>query len=166
MDLVLIVIGVALIIFGLLGCFLPVIPGPPLAFISLVLMQFTQIHPFSSNFIVLWAILVILVTALDYFIPIWGTKFFGGTKYGSWGSTIGLIVGMFAGPFGIIAGPFIGALVGELIGGSNSKTAFKSAIGSFAGFITGTFAKIIVVLIIAFYFFRSSYDLMSTYFLG
>lgn len=159
MDFLLILIGSILIISGILGCFLPVIPGPPLAFGSLVILQFTKLHPFSIYFIFSWAFVVVAVTILDYLIPIWGTKFFGGTKNGSLGSTIGLILGLFAGPIGIIAGPFLGALFGELIGGSDSKTAFKSAIGSFAGFITGTLAKIAVVLVIAFHFFKSSSEL-------
>ena len=118
MDILLIIMGSILIISGLLGCFLPILPGPPLSYFALILLQFTSKKPFTTNELAVLAMATIIVTALDYFVPIWGTKKFGGSKYGVWGSTIGLIAGMFLfPPFGIIIGPFIGALIGELVAG-------------------------------------------------
>ena len=148
--------GSILIISGLLGCFLPILPGPPLSYFALILLQFTSKKPFTTNELAVLAMATIIVTALDYFVPIWGTKKFGGSKYGVWGSTIGLIAGMFLfPPFGIIIGPFIGALIGELVAGKNSQFAFKSAFGSFIGFITGTFLKLITSFVITWYFFKA-----------
>ncbi len=155
MDILLIILGCILIISGLIGCFLPVLPGPPLSYFALILLQFTSKKPFTSNELAILAIATIIVTALDYFVPIWGTKKFGGSKYGVWGSTIGLIAGMFLfPPFGIIIGSFVGALIGELIAGKNSQFAFKSAFGSFIGFLTGTLLKLITTFIITWYFFK------------
>jgi hypothetical protein len=156
MDILLIIMGFILIISGLLGCFLPILPGPPLSYFALILLQFSSKKPFTTNELAVLAIATIIVTVLDYFVPIWGTKKFGGSKYGVWGSTIGLIAGMLLfPPFGIIIGPFIGALIGELIAGKNSQFAFKSAFGSFIGFITGTFLKLITSFVITWYFFKA-----------
>jgi uncharacterized protein YqgC (DUF456 family) len=80
---------------------------------------------------------------LDYVIPAWGTKRYGGTKYGVWGSTIGVFVGMFFGAIGIIVGPLVGAIVGELIGGKGQKEALRAGWGSFVGILCGTVLKLI-----------------------
>ena len=154
MDIVLIVLGVITLIGGIIGCVAPFPPGPPLAYCSLILLQFTKFHPFSITFLVVWAIVVLFVTVLDYYVPIWGTKKFGGTKSGTWGATIGLLVGMFFPPIGILAGPFLGAFVGEILNRQNYRIAFRSAIGAFIGFLTGTFMKLIVCGVMAFYFVK------------
>lgn len=157
MDTFLIVLAVILLIVGIAGCILPFLPGPPLAYGSLLLLQFTSKKPFSEEFLVIWAVVTLAVVLADYYIPIWGTKKFGGTKAGVWGATIGLVIGIFFfPPFGIIIGPFIGALVGELIKNSNdTNKAFRSAFGSFIGFIAGTVMKLGVSIVMGFYFIRA-----------
>lgn len=158
MDTVLIVIAVILLIVGIAGCILPFLPGPPLAYGSLLLLQFTSKKPFSEEFLVIWAVVTLAVVLADYYIPIWGTKKFGGTKSGVWGSTIGLVLGIFFfPPFGIIIGPFLGAFVGELINNQDSKKAFRSAFGSFIGFIAGTVMKLGISLVMGFYFIRAAW---------
>ncbi len=161
MDLLLVVVGLIFILLGIAGCILPVIPGPPLAYVGLLFMHWTKFANFSSNFLILWALVAIAVTVLDYIVPVWGTKKFGGTKYGTWGSMIGLILGLFLGPIGIIAGPFVGALLGELIGGRNSNEAMKAATGSFIGFLLGSGIKLIASGMMAFYFFKKSFAYIS-----
>jgi uncharacterized protein YqgC (DUF456 family) len=146
------VLGGILMVVGLVGCFLPIIPGPPLSYIGLIALQFKEQSPFSTKFLIIWAIVVVAVTALDYVVPAYGTKKFGGTKYGIWGCTIGLIVGLWMGPIGIILGPFLGALIGELIGGKSSDLAFKAALGSFVGFLVGTLLKLITCCVMGWYF--------------
>jgi uncharacterized protein len=146
MDVLWIVLGSIALLIGLAGCFLPVLPGPPLAWGGLLILQLTEKSPFTAQQLLIWALVVVIVTVLDYVVPIYGTKKFGGTKAGTWGSTIGLIAGLFIGPLGIIVGPFVGALVGELIAGNKSEKAFKAAIGSFIGFLTGVVAKLAVVI--------------------
>ncbi|MCG6188336.1 MULTISPECIES: DUF456 domain-containing protein [Maribellus] len=155
MDYVLIGLGVILIISGILGCVLPIIPGPPLSYIGLLLLHFTERYQFSSRFLVIWAIITAVVYALDYIIPAWGTKKFGGSKRGVWGSIIGLVIGLFFfPPFGIIIGPFVGAVVGELTAGKDSGAALKSGFGSFLGFLAGTLLKLITSGMMTWYFFR------------
>ncbi len=144
MDYLLIGFGALLMIAGILGGVLPVIPGPPLSYAGLLLLHFTEAYHFSNRLLIVWAMITVVVTLLDYAIPVWGTKKFGGSRRGVWGSVIGLIVGLFFfPPFGIIAGPFLGAVLGELTAGKDSAAAFRSGFGSFAGFLTGTLLKVI-----------------------
>lgn len=159
MDILLLIIGILLLLIGLAGCILPVIPGPPLSFIALFSLKFTHfVEAYRSEYFnkILWifAGLAILVTILDYIFPIWGTKRFGGSKAGTIGATIGLVIGLFFGPPGIILGPFLGAFIAELATGRDSKASFRSGIGSFIGFITAVGLKLIVSALIAFYFFK------------
>ncbi len=153
MDIILIIIGFVFLVIGIIGCILPGIPGPPLAYVSLIFLEFTSAEPFDADFMMYWAAIVVVVTLLDYFVPIWGTKQFGGTKYGMWGSIIGLIIGIFTGPWGVVIGSFLGAYIGELIGGMRNEKALRAGLGAFLGFVAGTIMKFTVSLIIGFYFF-------------
>ena len=155
MDVFLAILGTICIIIGVLGSLLPILPGPPISYAGVLLLHFTQYAQYSTRFLVLFAILTAVVAVLDYVIPIWGTKKFGGSKYGTWGATIGVVVGIFMGPVGMIAGPFIGAVVGEMIYGKKSNEAFRAGLGSFIGFITGTLMKIVLSVILAFHFFKA-----------
>ena len=113
MDVVLVVLAAVCILIGIAGCILPVLPGVPLAYVGLLLLHASSYADFSLTFLLLWGAAVVVVQLLDYFIPAWGAKRFGGTKWGIWGSTIGVLVGIFLGPWGIVLGPFIGAVIGE-----------------------------------------------------
>ena len=157
MDTVLIVIGSILLIAGIIGSIAPFPPGPPLAYCSLILLQFTHFHPFSTKFLIVWAIVILIVTLLDYYVTIRGPKQFGGTKGGTWGATIGLILGIFFLPIGLLMGLFLGAFVGEIINRQDTRTAFRSAIGAFIGFLAGTFMKLVVCGLLAFYFVRGMF---------
>jgi uncharacterized protein len=101
----------------------------------------------------IWAGITVVITVLDYVVPLYGTRKYGGSKYGVWGSTIGLIAGFWLGPLGIIIGPFVGAFVGEFIASNNSEHALKAAWGSFVGFLFGTLLKLVVCLVMAWYLF-------------
>lgn len=144
MEYVLIVLGALLIVGGILGGVLPALPGPPLSYAGLLCLHFTERYQFSSRFLIIWAVVTAVVAVLDYAIPAWGTRRFGGSKRGVWGSVIGLVIGLFFfPPFGIIIGPFLGAVAGELSAGKDSGAAMKSGFGSFVGFIAGTLIKLI-----------------------
>ena len=144
MNVVLIIIVIILLIAGFVGCIVPAMPGVPIAYVSLVVLRFSDKGDEVSNrLLIIWAIVTIIVTVLDYIVPAWGTKQFGGSKWGTWGSAIGVIVGLFFGPWGIILGPFLGAVLFELIGGKPSKEAIRAGWGSFIGFLTGTILKLI-----------------------
>ncbi len=148
MDIILLIISALFMIFGIIGSFLPILPGPLTSWLGLLILHLTTAIPMNSTFLIVTLIIAILIWVLDYIIPAVGTKRFGGTKYGMVGTTIGLIVGLFSPiPGGIIIGPFVGALIGELLNKADSKTAVKAAFGSFIGFLTSTFIKFIVAII-------------------
>lgn len=158
MDILLLIIGFIFMILGLVGAFIPVLPGPLTSWGGLLILSFTDAISITTSFLGITFGIALLVWILDYFIPAIGTKKFGGTKYGMWGSTIGLLLGLFFfPPIGIIVGPFVGALLGELMQDSkNTNKAFKAAVGSFIGFLFSTglkFAVSIIYLILFFQYF-------------
>lgn len=155
---VLFILGTILMFIGIAGCFLPFIPGPPLSFLALLIQQMAEYPPYSTRFLVLWGGIALVVSMLDYAIPVYSTKKAGGSKYGFWGCTIGLVAGFWLGPFGIIIGPFLGAFLGEYIATQQTKQAFKAAIASFFGFLVGTLLKVVVCVTMAWYLFRFGYQ--------
>ena len=155
MDYFLLALAIVLMIAGIAGCLLPVLPGPPLSYLGLVVLHFTKFADISRNLFIILAIVAIVVTVIDYVVPIWGTRRFGGSKYGMRGATVGLIIGLFLGPFGIIIGPFIGAVVGELLFKDDIKYALKAGFGSLLGFLTGVGLKLAASLLITFYFVKA-----------
>ncbi len=162
MDIVLIILGLICVIVGLLGCFLPIIPGPPISFLALLLIHWTERIDLDSNTLWLWGFVMAAVTALDYVVPVYGTKKFGGTKRGVWGSTIGLVAGLiFFPPLGIIIGPFVGAFLGEMSASPDTKKALRSAFGSFLGFLVGTLLKLIASGWMAWIFFSEAWDIIT-----
>ncbi len=160
MDIVLIIIGFIFCLLGIVGSFLPVLPGPFTSWIGLLILHFTSVFPQDWKFLGITLGVSILVWVLDYIVPALGTKKFGGTKYGMIGSSLGLIVGiLFLGPFGIIIGPFAGAFIGEFIrDSSETSKALKAAFGSFIGFLAGTFIKLIVSIVFLVLYIQKVWD--------
>lgn len=153
LDILILCGGSILILVGIIGCFLPVLPGPPLSYLALLLIQIHDPAPFSIDFMLLWLVITIIVTLLDYIIPMFGAKKLGGSTYGIVGSGIGLLLGLVIfPPFGIILGPPLGAWIGEMIKGKTGSEAVKAALGSFLGFVAGTFIKLISSLFMTYYF--------------
>ncbi|PAU95324.1 hypothetical protein CK503_03780 [Aliifodinibius salipaludis] len=151
METVFIVIAALFVIAGLIGSFLPILPGTPVTYCGLLILQLTS-QPFSTTFMIVWALIVASIMVLDNVIPAYGTKKFGGSAYGVWGSIAGMFLGLFFAPIGIILGPLVGAFLGELVGGKTSDRAFKSAIGSFAGLLVNTLMKVIASGVMGYYF--------------
>jgi hypothetical protein len=148
MDILLVFAASIFIVLGIIGSFLPVLPGPLTSWVGLLILHLTDSIPMNWTFLIITLVFAIFIWFLDYIIPAIGTKRFGGSKYGMIGTSLGLIVGLLSPiPFGIIIGPFAGALIGEMINKSDSKTALKAAFGSFLGFLTSTFIKFIVAII-------------------
>jgi hypothetical protein len=156
MDVVLTIIGIILVLIGFAGSVIPGIPGPPVTYIGLLVQIFKTENPFTTRFLITWALITIVVSILDYIVPALGAKRFGGSKRGVWGSIIGLFVGIFFfPPIGLILGPFLGAFLGELIGGKETQDALKAGFGSFIGFLAGTTLKLAVTGVMAYYFFKA-----------
>ena len=150
MDILLLILGFLFMLIGILGSFLPALPGPPVSWIGLFLLYLTKAIPDDWMLLGITLAIAIIVFALDYIIPAVGTKKFGGTRAGMIGTLIGLLIALIFpifGIFGIIIWPFVGALIGELVNKADSKTALKAAFGSFIGFLTGTFLKFVVTMV-------------------
>ncbi len=167
MDTVLVILAILCVIIGIVGAIIPGLPGPPFAWLAVLLQSFTKFNEdFTPTFLIITAALAVIITILDYVVPAWGTKRFGGTPSGTKGSTVGLIVSVFLlplmgitiGPFGIVGillGPFVGAYLGEKSNHISDDKALRSAFGSFMGFMAGTFIKLVFGIVIAVYIVKN-----------
>ena len=157
MDIALLLLGFILLLIGLIGSVLPVLPGPTIAWTGILLLHFSRFGEFSTGFLIISAVLAVGIALLDYFVPIWGTKKFGGSKAGVIGSMLGLVAGLFIPPFGILIGPFVGAVIGELTQKNDFQKALKAGFGSFLGFLAGTAIKLIYCLVIVILFIQEAW---------
>lgn len=146
MDIILIICSILCLVVGLIGCVAPMLPGPPISYIGILLLHFTDGVQFSATQLIIGALLVVITIILDYVVPALGAKYAGGSKWGAWGCTIGTIIGMFFLPWGLIVGPFLGAVVGELLADRKTSEAIRSGLGSLIGFLCGTVLKVVVCI--------------------
>ena len=153
MEILLVIFAFLLLLAGLIGAIIPVLPGPPLSYAGLLLLQWSGFGGFTSGFLWLWAAITVAVTIGDYFLPAILTKRLGGSRLATVGSIIGLLTGLFFfPPAGLIIGPFIGALAGELIHNrTDSAKAIRVAFGAFIAFFFSTGAKLIISAVMLFY---------------
>lgn len=123
---------------------LPVLPGTVISYIGMLCISFSSYSELSTLTLATWGIVAVVVIVMDYVLPGYFSKKFGGTKAGVTGATIGTIAGIFFGPLGIIFGPFVGAVIGELLA---EKLTFNQALtvgfGSMLSFLVGTLFKLI-----------------------
>lgn len=145
MTLFVLILAFVLFIIGLFGSVVPGLPGPPISYLAVLLIHFFTGTQFSTSFLCTWAFIVVLVFFLDYTLQAWGVSKFGGGKNSKIGTFVGLFFGLLLPPLGLLIGPFIGAFIGALIEvkGNNTR-AFKVAIGSFVGLVSGTLLKLSV----------------------
>ncbi len=156
MEVAILIIGTLLLIVAVLGCFLPVLPGPILAYAAILLRQFFSEaeNTYSTTALVVLGVAMAIVFMLDYVIPGWTTRKAGGSKYGSRGALIGMLLGIFLTPIGMLLGMFLGALVGELLhDDSNFYRALRIATYSFVGFLLSSGMKFIYCVVAAWWFY-------------
>ena len=145
----LLLFGFIVMIVGFFGSFMPVLPGPSISWVGLLLLYATTVVPVNYWVLGITLLITIIISILDYVIPAQGTKRFGGSSYGIWGTNIGLVLGIFAPiPFGFIIGPFVGAFIGEIIyDHKDHGRALKAATGSFVGFLASSFMKFMICMV-------------------
>ena len=154
METLLIILGSLFIIAGIIGAFMPLVPGPPLSYIGILILHFSQDGLFSWLFLISWGVVVVITVTLDSFMPAEGARRNGGSKMGIYGAFLGGVFGVFFfPPAGLLFGPIVGAFIGELIAGKNSDSALRSALGSFVGYLVATGLKVGVAIMLAYYFF-------------
>lgn len=144
LDIILIVLSGFCMLLGLAGCIIPFLPGPIISYFGLVILHLTDKVQYSITQLMVWLLIVLVLHVLDYFTPMLGSKYSGGSKWGNWGCVIGTLVGLLFLPWGIIIGPFLGAVIGELLGNKELAQALKSGVGSLVGFMVGTLLKLLV----------------------
>lgn len=166
MDIFLLLIGFLFVMLGIAGAILPVLPGPLTSWFGLLILHLTTIIPMNYTFLGITLAVAILIWILDYIIPAIGTKRFGGSKYGVYGTTIGLVIGLLSPiPFGILIGAFLGAFIGEILyDKSDIARALKASVGSFIGLITSATLKFLVALVYAILFFTKFWEYNEQFF--
>jgi uncharacterized protein YqgC (DUF456 family) len=149
MDLFLLIIGFLMVLLGVLGSFLPILPGPLTGWLGLLIIHFTSVIPMNYIFLGITFGVAMIIWILDYIIPAMGTKHFGGSKYGVYGTTIGLLIGLVSPiPFGILIGAFLGAFIGELLfDRKDTNSAIKASFGSFIGLLASATIKFSIAFV-------------------
>lgn len=152
MSVLFLILAFSLFFLGVLGSIVPALPGPPLSYLGVLIIHFFTPTQFTNSFLFTWALVVAVVFVLDYTLQAWGVKKFGGGRKATIGTFVGLFLGLFFPPIGLLIGPFAGAFIGALseVKGDNTR-AFKVAIGSFIGFVSGTVLKVGVSTVLVYY---------------
>ncbi len=145
MDILLSILAFILTIVGIIGCIVPLIPGTALSFAGLLCAYFCSYSTISPTAMWVWLAASVVVSLIDYFLPAYMTRIFGGSRAGAVGATVGVFAGLFVfPPFGMILGPLVGAIVGELMHNrDDAARAVKVGIGAFLSFIVGTGIKLV-----------------------
>ena len=165
MDIIFLITGLLLCLIGIVGSFLPIIPGPVTSWLGILLLNLTSAVEFNLNFVLITFTVAVSVGILDYVIPILGVKKLGGSRSGQIGTTVGLIVALvILGPIGIIIGPFMGALLGEMSTNKSFQNSLKPAFGSFIGVIVGSVIKFLISLSFLFFYFDIVWGYRESFF--
>jgi uncharacterized protein YqgC (DUF456 family) len=138
------VLALAVMLLGLVGCVLPILPGIPLIWASAFAYGLlTGFEHIGRDYLLLFGILSAISLLLDWFVGVYGAKKLGASRWGMVGAVIGMIVGAVVGTLpGLIVGPLIGAVAFELWAGKRSSVALKAGLGTFLGFLAGVVMKI------------------------
>ena len=166
MDILFLILGFLFVCLGIVGSFLPILPGPLTSWIGLLLLQLTEIIPLDWTFLSITLAIALLIWVLDYFIPAIGTKRFGGSRYGVYGTTIGLIIGLLSPiPFGMLFGAFFGAFIGELLYDSkDTNRALKASFGAFVGFLASATIKFSIATVYVILFLLKFWEYKGEFF--
>lgn len=155
METAIIILAILAGVIGLAGSILPGLPGTPVSWVGMLLLYIwgtgtnSAGDPMSLTTLIVWGVVVVIVSVIDYVVPMYFTKLTGGSKYAERGAMIGLVAGIILTPVGMILGSFLGAFLAEIYWGKKTgEEALKAAVGSFLGFITGTGIKTIAACLI------------------
>ena len=159
MTVAIIILGLILAVSGFVGCIFPIIPGPPLSFISLLILSYAkQWEPFSSIFLIVMGGLTVLALILDYVIPAAGAKKYGASNFSVFCSVIGMVIGIFAfPPFGLFIGGFVGGVAGELYRGKATEDALRAGLGAFVGNLVSIGLKMGLCGVMLFFYIKEMF---------
>ena len=150
MTILIIVFSIILLILGVIGSILPIVPGPPLSFVGLLLLHLFTPFVMQEDYLFLFGISAALITFLDYWLQVYSVQIFGGGKISTIGVIIGILVGVFIfPPVGVLVGPFLGAYIGAIVESDfDLVKSFKIAFGSLIGFLGGTILKFVYSILV------------------
>lgn len=155
MDTLIIILAILAGIIGIAGSILPGLPGVPISWVGMLVLYLwgngtnAAGESMSTATLLIWGAVVVIVSLIDYIVPMYFTKMTGGSRYAEMGALIGLFAGIILTPIGMIAGSFLGAFLAELLCAKKDPTSsLKVALGSFVGFIAGTGIKTIAAVLI------------------
>ena len=164
-DIILLILGIVLCMAGIVGSFIPIIPGPITSWVGILILNLTSAVDFNFYFVIITLIIAVIISALDYIIPIVGVKKLGGSKGGLIGASIGLVRGfIILGPLGILCGPFVGAVTGEIINKKNLKQSIKPALGSLVGILIGSGIKFCLSMVYLFFYLNIFWSCRDNFF--
>ncbi len=135
---------------GLLGVIIPIIPGLPLIWLTVLgYAMLTDFQSISREFLLSSAVLVVVITIFQHLFSVYGAKRYGASRWGTFGAFVGMVAGLFLGSIaGLIIGPLIGAVVFELLVGKSFGDSLKAGFGTFVGFLVGTIMHLIASVIL------------------
>ena len=140
--------AIVLFAIGLIGTVVPILPGTTIILAGAVIHRM-MLGPEKSIGWLTIGVLVLLTLAtyaLDFLGSYFGAKYFGATKWGTFGAIIGALIGLFFGIIGLFVGPVIGAITGEFIAGKRMIAAGKAGWGSLLGNLAGMIGKLVIAL--------------------
>ena len=140
---------------GLIGCVLPVVPGPAIVWVGMVIHKIWVPENSANWWLILVAGVFVGITfLLDYILALLGAKKFGASRMGAIGAILGGFVGFIIPPFflWLLIGPFLGALIGELVNGENLQQASRAGWGGFLGTVAAYVAKLTICFLIIGFF--------------
>jgi uncharacterized protein YqgC (DUF456 family) len=147
-DSAIFVISLIIMMVGMAGIIVPIIPSTPLIWVGAFIYAIsTHFEKVTWLMVLLLALMAIFSVVLENLGNVYGAKKFGATRWGIIGSFVGTGAGFFmGGPVGLILGPIVGTIVFELIGGKGYRGALKSGVGNFVGFLGGSLLKLLIGL--------------------
>ena len=148
------IVSFIFLLIGLMGAVIPVIPGPFISFVAVVLLYATSDLNITTKMVWILGVFMLISTIGDYVLQILGVKKLGGGKKAIRGTIIGTVIGLFLPPFGIIIGAFIGAFIGAKSESDNFSQALKIAFGAFIGFVLGTLVKLAYSIYVIYYIIK------------
>lgn len=157
LEIAVIIVGSILIFLGLAGSLLPILPGPPLSFIGLLLLALVRTFssPLTPTLIIVMGLLTVAAVAADHIIPVWGARRYGASKWGLWGSVTGMVIGIFFSPWGMLLGGLVGAVVAEWLAYRETGQALRAGWGVIVGILLGTVLKLVLSAVMVYYFVRA-----------
>ncbi|MBI1222556.1 MAG: DUF456 family protein [Bacteroidetes bacterium] len=145
MEWILLTLGILLLLAGIIGSFLPALPGPLLAWAGIQVCSLGGVNP-GSDFLWYCTALMVVITLTDYLLPGYLVKLGKGSRKAVVGANLGVVAGLFLGIPGVIFGPFVGAWLGEMSSGKSASDAIRPATYAFLGFLSGVMIKLVYAL--------------------